>query len=544
MTRGSLFGDVPRARPGVWRADLLRAYLERTEAGLAEAAKVFGFEIPKKKRANRSAGTTASESALDTEAVESESVAEPPPEAKEWEPLRHWRVRRYRPGKSTDSSKASKRPEAPEGTVLPESAYRTGLPAPPSSPPLASWARLLRRLDPALRTPRTRRELDVEEIVSRWSQGIGIRELPWLKGLARARVAVVLDPSLRLRAFRPDQRAVLGRLLARSEPGQIRRWPAPSRAGRLASLPAADGEVVFAITDLGFYAGPEERRAWLRWGYALKRLGIPFVALVPCPASRWRGDVARLWSAVDWTAPEHTPGRSREQEAGGGEEEPQVDDLLALLAPAVEIHPGLLRDARRLLGEPADPWLEVAAWLHGDLEPVAGGSLRLRESSVRAWRQRFRVLPAERKARAAPLLLRWHRWQSAEVWATVLANLRAAGVPEEVLGEKAAEKASGIWADAARTLAAENPETSLLGSALDGWFRDLVERGPQELSTDERFGPLLTRAVRAIRARDPDGPLPAGVMPAMLEEEGPEKPERVFGIQVSAGNLLVREDPE
>ncbi len=521
----------------VSRADALRAWLALGPGGVAGPARSLGFTWVEP-RAPTETPVHEVETAPTGTAAPAEAGPVPEPAAP-LAPLAFWRpVAVDRP---EITAAAEPEPDSEPRQPMTAGDLRASA-APPAPPPIVAEPRLRRRLDAELRNPRPGHGIDVETLVHRLARGESIREVPRRLALAQARLVLVLDPSPRLKPFWEDQLDLALALIHRLGAGRVRRLPAPG-AGHGGGPPDVAGdEIVLAVSDLGFYGGPQDRERWVRFGRRLRAEGARLRALVPCPAWRWRGPGARLWHAVDWSAPEGSGRRRRPRPLAGAPVADPVEALLRLLAPAVRVEPGLLRCVRRLLGESADLGTEVDVWNHADVD---GGSSRTLEIDPRSRLARTGEpfgpgWDADLVAEVARAIVGWHRQRAGLVWASEVAHLRVCGVPDAELGTELLAEAERVFARAAAGAASADPADRRIAEGVRAFWRRESDRAPVRLATDRRFGPALVRAVRALRDADPEAALPAGVTPGMIVDLDSDLPLRRYGVWQAADRLRVR----
>ena len=313
--------------------------------------------------------------------------------------------------------------------------------APPTIPPLSPWRRLGPLLHAALTAERAGRRIDLPRLVRHIAEGRQIARVPRILHRAWTPLEVLVDRPLRLAPFWDDQARVvheLDRILGRQAVALRVLANGPGRETDEASgrRRLARGVPVLALTDLGLYAGDDERASWLRLGRELSAAGERAAALVPVPRARWTTAAARLWRMLPWERPAAGAGS-----VDTGSRAERIQRLLDHLAPAMRIEPGLVRTIRRLLPRAeADVAVEADLWMHdvlGDMYPeyrvIAAGELEGLRSRFAA-----KVSP-EDQARVVAALRTWH-WQRdllPEAW-----HLEALTL-EKTLGEPAA-RAAGI----------------------------------------------------------------------------------------------------
>ena len=398
-------------KPLFSRADLVRVAASVGAEGLDQVAWAHGFEkeprVPPPAKASRSAQPD-SRAALDDTTPEV-ALAQTP----FWQP----RSIEFHGG---DEAKARAR-EAAEAAEAAEvaGAWRRGTDTPPTSPPLTPWRRLGPLLQRALTVDRRGQRIDLLRLVRRIADGRQITPLPRLRRRGWVPVEVIVDRPLRLAPFWSDQAAVvreLERVLGRqgvavqvfaNGPGSARDEATPRRR------PVVGGVPMLVLTDLGWYAGADERSAWLRMARALLASGKQVVALVPVPRSRWTPELARAWRVIPWERPVGCAGDDAARAT-------RVDRLLVHLAPAMRIERGLLRTIRWLLPRAeADVGVEADVWAHPVLGDMFPEYRLIDPGAIVELRRRFAAeVPAADQARVIAALRAWHwnRDRMPEAW--------------------------------------------------------------------------------------------------------------------------------
>ncbi len=283
--------------------------------------------------------------------------------------------------------------------------------------PLAEW----RALGPQLRASANRRcelgAVDAVRVAEAIGKGRPLRRLPFERRRCwPANLQLVMDRSDSLMPFWRDGDLVafrLQRLLGSAvEMATIDEADPPPRLlgrARPYRLPPAGG-VVLVLSDLGAYddGGGDRTAFWLRFGREIRAAGCVPLVLFPGPRARCPPVLRRLWRMVEWERSSHLPqdGLARKRRA---------ERLLALLAGAVRIEPGLLRAARRLLpADEADAGTEIDAWFHSDIEsrhPVGATPVRGSSREITTGIERPELV-----ARAVALRRLWRQPLPAELW--------------------------------------------------------------------------------------------------------------------------------
>ncbi len=518
------------ARPAVGRSDLVRALVLGDEQNLSRLATLLAYE---EKQGGAPGPTVALPVEVTLPLVEAAPGPPPLPEAavQGLAPIPFWRLERVEHLEAEDRAERGDEVQPlNESEIGPLPGARR--PAPPAITP---WSRLSPALQRALRAQREGREVDLTRLIESWSRGEGVRRLPRRAALGScSRVVVLVDLAARLAPLWRDHQALTRKLRrslgkgvvevfeqAEGEPATWRRGRRPPRPGPPSAGP---GEVVLALSDLGFHGSELDRRRWARLGRALHRTGARVSALVGTPRSRWRAELAEQWGGIDWSAPLPTASRPR----GGAAEvdlTARAEGLLRLLAPAVRVEPGLLREVRRLVpAAAADLGTELDAWSHPRVEATSSAALRIDAETVAAWRQGFSTEPPGLRAGVVRALRRWHSPLAREIWYEELLGIALTGaLPAGAVEDEELERARRFAVRAGRTLMDRGATNTVFFEASLRWFRRFGRRLPAEAWTDpelaEHFGPAWAVAAE----EDPDAPLPPGVLPRWLGVPGPPR---------------------
>ncbi len=224
------------------------------------------------------------------------------------------------------------------------------------------------------------------------------------------------------------------------------------------------GTPVLVLSDLGCLDDDEARRnSWLRFGRLLQSGQVNAVALTVSPRRRWRRRLAGLFFQACWDRGARLPRRltgQRPQPAAGPEEtaEPQAEQLLALLAPAVLVEPALLRAVRYLLPAAAcDVGSEAVAWRHRDVIPTPNYFVYANLASRQKYRAAFRKFPAGLQQQVTDLITSHH-----------------AHLPPAILFEELGFQDKGLLRRLVKT-ARQGAD-----GALQSWVRRLGGRQPPE----------------------------------------------------------------
>lgn len=349
-------------RPLINRADLLRALQHNDSALTTAMSELLGYERVKRRQELQGQADVDLQQSVSQR--DSQSTAEITTTYQP-EPVPFWRLETF------EAVARVKLPVEHADSTPSEVAWPERLTTVPDFVPLAQKREILTELRKSSATRRTTREIDVEAVVERVSQGQLLEQLPHRQHRAwGSRITIIEDRARRLTPYWNDQDHVVdilhslypssGMSIARIEGGESYptiRWPQEQRGQIVTPLP---GVIVLVLGDLGCLArqGEKVQRLWMQWGHHLREQNIPAVALVPAKLSDVPSDLACVWTIVRWgvAAPVSDERVSELQMS-------PVEQLLTLLSPAVRIEPGLLRAVRCLLPEGRhDPGLEARVW--------------------------------------------------------------------------------------------------------------------------------------------------------------------------------------
>ena len=402
--------------------------------------------------------------------------------------------------------------------ITPDGLEPVGRRPPPEA--LAPWSRLWPALQAALHALLPSLEIDVDEVVRRWSRGEHQERLPVRDLLAwSSRVVLVLDWSRRLCPFWRDEVEILRRL--RRLLGERVVHPATLLAGPGSPLFEGEragrfppGAPLLALTDLGLLGQAEVSARWLEWGRELSVAGHRLTALVPAPPDRWGSELARLWQPVWW---DRGSAAVRPRAADFSARRETVARLLRLVSFAGVVEPGLLRAVRRLLpAAEADSSVEAEAWNHPAI------ARRSPDGAVfdPAWRRELLASlseePLELVSRSAGLVRAWHASRPREFWSQEAEALERA-CPGVLPAEEAATEHRRLER-IARAVADQVGDRTPFGRGLEAWFRRQEVRIDAATWADERLGPVLAEAWVRVHRAEPAAEPPPGLPPRLLAQ--------------------------
>lgn len=379
------------------RADLVRVLAAPEPAGLTAAAELLGF-VPSSRRSE--AVLPPSLHLAEGEVEEGDVAVEPEflGEKLNFAPIPFLRVTKV----EYEADKPVAKPQPVPQLDLDPARER----GQPLTPPLVAFPRLWRVLEDDFRSHKRGQKVDAPRLVENIARGRVIRRLPrrWIPSSGRVRL--VLDRSRHLVPFWSDQLGLVSELFRRLGPLELRVEMLPE-AGPAALAHSEQAEdMLVVVTDLGFLiGGAEEQEIWLRAGARLRKEGAKLRALVPCPANRWHSESAQLWCAVEWERP--MPSAVARGKLAESKRLAQREQLLQLIAPAVRVEPGLLRELRQLLGSAADAGTEADVW---SLFPNPSSVAATPPPAASEWRRQLAQgsLSPELEHRAIEVIRRWH----------------------------------------------------------------------------------------------------------------------------------------
>lgn len=502
------------------RADLLRALVAQGEDGLRAAADLLGFvevpaEMPPLRLEEPVNQVTVSEKTAQT--------ISPTPTHIEYDDIPFWRA------VAVERAEDHEPGDEPLELLTPEMLTRDADAVPPERPPLVAWPVLRRVLDDRLRAPRESHRIDANRLATWWSRGRVPRRLPREVRRHLGRVSLIVDRDRRLAPFWDDQADVVRELVSSLPPTDLRLLPSPFD-GTMPLCTLDENDVVLVLGDLGFYA--DSSRHWLRLARCLRRTGARLWALVPCPPRRWHRATAQAWSATDWSAPHLLS-------SGGhvGSFEAATEQMLRLLAMAVRIEPGLVRELRRLVPT-ADCAVEVDLQHHEDLATGSSSAWQFTGAAIQRWRAELVQLPYELRCAVAEVMIRWHRHLSAEVRIELSEVLRTVDVQLDGDLGVTEEDARRIFEGVAAILEQSESADGRMVSAISTWLPRVGDQLPPA-AWRGRLGRPLVRAFQAYREKYPDTALPPGVTTEMLSSGRSDGPIERWDVRQRGDRLRI-----
>ncbi|MCG2747196.1 MAG: formylglycine-generating enzyme family protein [Desulfobulbaceae bacterium] len=462
-------------RTGAGRADLIEFLARAGTEGLRNMACFAGFALPEEKKKPAAVavapGQRAGEERPPAAAAPADGKAAMVPDA------RFFYVSGYE--EHSRESRAAIEPDwlAASPGLREEDSRIDPRAVPPRPVPLVPWSRLWPFLRAALGERLTTRKIDIGRVVSSIARGRIVRRFPCQQrdGWARS-CQILVDCHERLLPFWDDfhglcrgvagLRGLAGLQILKLEngpAGACRDYFKADEPLRPYKLPGP-GTPVLVLSDLGCLDDDGARRnSWLRFGRLLQSGQVNAVALMVSPRRRWRRRLAGMFFQACWDRGARLPRRltgQRPQPAAGPEEtaEPQAEQLLALLAPAVLVEPALLRAVRYLLPAAAcDVGSEAVVWRHRDVIPTPNYFTYANLASRQKYRAAFRKFPAGLQQQVTDLITSHH-----------------AHLPPAILFEELGFQDKGLLRRLVKT-ARQGAD-----GALQSWVRRLGGRQPPE----------------------------------------------------------------
>jgi formylglycine-generating enzyme required for sulfatase activity len=317
---------------------------------------------------------------------------------------------------------------------------------PPTSEPQAALAPLIRwpRLWPFLKRASSVQfagPIDIPRLADQIASGKLFYQFPRKRQLHWSlELIVLLDFNSRTLPFWDDfnqlcetlaaLRGSIGlniRKLGRIPGGNYTHWRQPSARSEPWQMPPP-GTPILILSDLGMLDKSESvtRRHWLRFGHQLKAAGIvPFV-LAPVSPQHINPELSRYYHISLW---DRNSRLLRQRQRCEQDSQKHIEQLLALLSPAIRIEPELLRAVRYLL--PADSFdagCEAEFWQHPDVQ-VSPVACSIRPEAIEKYRAEFRHQSAELQWQIIELIRQHHahlfpavRHEEMLIWASLISH--------------------------------------------------------------------------------------------------------------------------
>ncbi|MDM8548256.1 formylglycine-generating enzyme family protein [Candidatus Venteria ishoeyi] len=411
--------------------------------------------------------------------------------------------------------------------------------APPTTTPLSAWSVLLPYLRRAAMHAVPSSRPDIKATVRRLSRGELLPTLPRKPHRAWGMQAhVILDRSRRLIPYWQDQLDILTRIQQLFPVDSVTSalyWDGMDAPvfddEQLQSYRLPDpGALVLVLGDLGFFSTDKRtRQVWRSLGERLQERGCRPLALLP--AGKQMSDP--VWQTLAWEC--HTPPRLTAFAKAFPNKKP-VEQLLTLLAPAIRIEPGLLRDVRRLLG--VDAAVEAFFWQHPDLTGISSIAATLEQTRVKVLRARFDSLDDKCREILLERVCAWRDGLPAEIW---IEECYASSPHTRKLLEKHPDlnkyirRAKQFYAYLGETLSTESADADARA-----WVRRMEPRIAIRTEQPEALQRDLDRLHHIAHADETKGTVPPGYDPAHIPSRSPLRTWQLYHQNES---LLLLEAP-
>jgi hypothetical protein len=172
-------------------------------------------------------------------------------------------------------------------------------------------------------------------------------------------------------------------------------------------MPAPETPVLI-LSDLGMLDPSGSLcKHWLRFGRELKAAGLQPFVLAPVSPQHIDPELSRYYHIALW---DRSSRLLRQQQRVETDSKEQLEQLLALLSPAIRIEPELLRAVRHLLADTAfDAGLEAEFWQHPAVER-SSIACALRTEYAETYRQKFKEQPPELQREVLKLIRQHHAY--------------------------------------------------------------------------------------------------------------------------------------
>ena len=251
-------------------------------------------------------------------------------------------------------------PEHRDARPIPDEDFTWGETPDIPGQPLIPWSKLWPFLKRALSRKSPSQTPDCPKLIREISLGRPLRKIPRrTRERWSSRAIVLVDDRLAMAPFYHDYDYLVSRLRKLRGCTGLNILPTREKGTDevAAALPSHYSDTtVLALSDLGqLPRSSSQQKFWMQIGHRISRAGATPFALCPCPSWRWNSRLARIWNLHSWDR------GNRLALSGKGERPRMVPTQLAremrqqnlerlktLLAPAVRIEYGLLRDIRLL----------------------------------------------------------------------------------------------------------------------------------------------------------------------------------------------------
>lgn len=170
-------------------------------------------------------------------------------------------------------------------------------------------------------------------------------------------------------------------------------------------MPAPETPVLI-LSDLGMLEPSGALcKHWLRFGRELKAAGLQPFVLAPVSPHHIDPELSRYYHIALW---DRSSRLLHQQQRAETDNKAQLEQLLALLSPAIRIEPELLRAVRHLLADTAfDAGLEAEFWQHPAVDK-SSIACAVKPQSVESYRQQFKGQPPALQREVLKLIRQHH----------------------------------------------------------------------------------------------------------------------------------------
>ena len=400
--------------------------------------------------------------------------------------------------------------------------------------PLVSPRSLLPRLFHHLKHQRQGRAVDVDAVVRKLGRGEYLYHIPRASRRSLGRhLHVIEDRHLHLIPYWTDQglfASLLGSFLpdyASSHDvlteGQSAGWVLPPQ-----------NSVVVVFSDFGALSEqPTEQIAvWLRIGRELQRLGCKLIAVLPCHPDECDPRLREFFMLEPWE-----PLRQLEKLSKVQRRE-QANELLALLAPAIRLEPGLLRSVRLAVarhGYHFSASVEAAVWQHPDMLEHSSIAATFSQTARNRWLDAFAASEDEAvKQTVLDTLREWRAPLRQHVWFEEITSLdgdsRRLILPSDLVD------ANQYFLHLSQRYERDALE-SRVDSATCSWFQRMEQRLPQNSWDLPDVGTALQRIAAQVHKDEAQFHADHPIDPSKLRAS--QLPEQVASLYQQGESLLI-----
>ena len=407
---------------------------------------------------------------------------------------------------------------APDKKVLTKEQVWPGRPEkPPSWLPLASFCDVLPRLLSELNTSSSSHTLDVGPVVKAISRGQHLRHLPKKqRRTLNKHTHFIDDRQIHLTTFWRDHQLIQGGLshllpeVACSSSvltdGADQPRSRVDRQLQVWRLPPS-GSNVLILSDLGALStqSPLLVITWLSIIEQLRRRQCNVVALVPCTPDECDARFKTLVTIIPWEPTHHFPSLECDQKVS------QCETLLRLLAPALRLEPGLIRQMRQgycqlYPNSPMPARTEAQLWQHAAIAEHHSDAASWHAEMRLAYLDKFADLGEEEKSFALAIIKQWRGRLSEQVWFEEIIELDEAA--QALIADDVASAISYFQ----QMDADYQHDSEKLKSIDQAWLRRMLQRLPAHVFETGLLGACFQRFKYDLY----DGELPEGIDPRNL----------------------------